>query len=149
MVRTNYNIFGKMQKIKILEGNRHIDERGTLTFNNGFNAFLVKRFYFIENKNKNIVRGWQGHKIEQRWFSAVKGSFKINIITIDDWDNPSKKLKLESYILSSTTLDVLHVPKGNITSIQSLEDHSKLMVLSDYSMGEVKDEHHFNINYFN
>ena len=137
-----------MQKIKWLIGNRHVDERGILTFNNDFNASLVKRIYFIENKNKDIVRGWQGHKIEQRWFSAVNGSFKINIITIDNWTNPSKKLKLKSYILSSTNLEVLHVPQGNITSIQSLKDHSKLMVFSNYSMGEVNDEYHFDINYF-
>jgi dTDP-4-dehydrorhamnose 3,5-epimerase-like enzyme len=144
----NHNTQALMQKIKWLIGNRHVDERGILTFNNDFNASLVKRIYFIENKNKDIVRGWQGHKIEQRWFSAVNGSFKINIITIDNWTNPSKKLKLKSYILSSTNLEVLHVPQGNITSIQSLKDHSKLMVFSNYSMGEVNDEYHFDINYF-
>tara|TARA_B110000902_G_scaffold209895_1_gene239846 strand:- start:47 stop:478 length:432 start_codon:yes stop_codon:yes gene_type:complete len=142
-------MFDEMNEIEIFDGNSYGDERGTISFNNGFNASLVKRIYFIENSSKEIVRGWQGHKIEQRWFSSVKGKFKINIITIDDWDNPSKNLKVKSYMLNSNTLDILQVPRGNITSIQSLEEYSKLMVLSDHSMGESKDEYRFNINYFN
>jgi len=139
----------KMNEIEILDGNSYSDERGSISFNNGFNASLVKQIYFIENSSKEIVRGWQGHKIEQRSCSSVKGKFKINIITIDDWDNPSKNLKIKSYMLNSNTLDIPQVPRGNITSIQSLEEYSKLMVLSDHSMGERKDEYRFNINYFN
>ena len=67
---------------KIIKGNSHSDQRGTLFFNNNYNALEVKRIYFIENNNVNFVRGWQGHKIEQRWFSVVNGSFKILAVLV-------------------------------------------------------------------
>lgn len=133
---------------KIIKGNSFTDERGTLSFNNEFNALPAKRVYFIENNNLDFIRGWQGHKIEQRWFSVVQGSFKICAIEIDDWKQPSKDLKCNEFVLNSEGLDILNVPKGYITSIQALEENSKLMVLSDYSMWEVNDDYRFDINYF-
>ena len=63
-----------IQTPKISKGNRHSDTRGTLIYNNEFVATEEKRVDFIENADLNFVRGWQGHKIEQRWFSAVQGS---------------------------------------------------------------------------
>ena len=65
---------------KLFKGERYEDQRGRLYFNNNFDSSIVKRIYFIENINVNFIRGWQGHKIEQRWFSAVCGSFKIELI---------------------------------------------------------------------
>ncbi|AOW17243.1 sugar epimerase [Polaribacter vadi] len=133
---------------KVIKGSSHIDQRGTLSFNNDFNTSEVKRVYFIENLDVQFIRGWQGHQIEQRWFSAVQGSFKIRVITIDNWETPSKNLESSVFILNSSSLDTLHIPKGYITSIQALEEKSKLMALSDYSIGEVNDEYRFDINYF-
>lgn len=135
-------------KPSILKGNSHTDERGTIIYNNDYDASAIKRIYFIENKNLTFIRGWQGHKVEQRWFSAVQGSFKIEVISIDDWDNPIIKNR-ETFVINSENLDVLHVPKGHITSIQSLEIKSKLMAMSDYNLGEIKDEYRFDINFFN
>jgi dTDP-4-dehydrorhamnose 3,5-epimerase-like enzyme len=134
---------------KLIRGDRHSDSRGTLIFNNDYNVAEVKRIYFIENKSLDFIRGWQGHQIEQRWFSAVQGSFEICIRAIDNWVNPSKKLEFESFVLSAATFDVLHVPQGHITSIQSLEEDSRLMAMSDYGLGIVSDEYRFDINYFN
>ena len=54
-----------MHKPKIVKGKAFKDDRGQLKFNNLFNLSLIKRIYLIENK-KDIIRGWQGHKIEQR-----------------------------------------------------------------------------------
>jgi dTDP-4-dehydrorhamnose 3,5-epimerase-like enzyme len=133
---------------QISKGNSHVDARGIVQFNNDFNALAVKRIYFIENANTAIVRGWQGHKIEQRWFIATNGSFKIGLIAVDNWDAPSHNLEQLEFILTATTLDVLHVPAGYITRIQALEEGSKLMLLADYSMGEIQDEYRFDINYF-
>lgn len=133
----------------INKGNSHTDERGIITFNNDYDATEVKRIYFIENKDVNFVRGWQGHKVEQRWFSAVQGSFKITTIAIDDWENPSNTLDKDEFILKASNFDVLHVPQGHVTSIQALEDKARLMAMSDYNLGSVKDECRFDINHFN
>lgn len=134
---------------QIIKGNHHKDDRGTLTFNNDFNALGIKRVYTIENESLDFLRAWQGHQIEQRWFSAVAGSFKIKLIEIDDWKNPTKDLPILEFILNSENLDILHVPRGFATSIQSLQDHSKLLLFADYQLGEIQDEYRFASNYFN
>jgi hypothetical protein len=133
---------------KIVNGGDHSDARGTLRFNNSFDATNIKRMYIIENKDTTFVRGWQGHRIEQRWFSVLQGSFKIELIAIDNWENPSKELRPEVFVINSDTFDVLHVSKGYISSIQSLEEGSQLLVMADYLLGEVQDEYRFDIDYF-
>ena len=61
---------------------------------------------------------------------------------------PSKKLKRSQYLLDSAKLDVLHVPSGCVSSIQSLEEGSKLLVMADYLMGEIEDQFRFPVDYF-
>ena len=133
---------------QIIKGNSHADDRGVLQFNNDFNALGVKRIYTIENRDTVFVRGWQGHKVEQRWFSAIKGSFRIQLIAIDNWEQPSKDCKPFAFIINAEKLDVLHVPPGYVSSIQSLEEGSKLLVMADYLLGEVKDEYRYETDYF-
>ena len=132
----------------IINGNRHQDERGTLTFNNDFNALGVKRVYTIENAGLEYERAWQGHRVEQRWFSAIGGSFEIKLVEIDEWVNPSKELPIIMFILTAESLDVLHIPAGFATSIQALEKDSKLLVFADYQLGELQDEFRFPSDYF-
>ncbi|WP_326984840.1 WxcM-like domain-containing protein [Chryseobacterium sp. MYb264] len=133
---------------KIIEGGKYSDERGDLFFNNNFNASEVKRIYFIENKNINSIRGWTGHEVEQRWFSTIQGSFVIRLVQVDNWNNPNKKAEILEFELSSQSFNILHVPRGFATAIQAKEDNSKLIVMADYLMGELKDEYRFEINYF-
>lgn len=133
----------------VLKGNKHTDERGSITFNNEFDASQVKRIYTIENHAVDFVRGWQGHKIEQRWFACMKGEFEISVIEIDDFDSPSQALEAQKYILDDNTLDYLYVPSGCITAIKALKNGSKLLVLADYALGEIIDEYRFDLQYFN
>jgi dTDP-4-dehydrorhamnose 3,5-epimerase-like enzyme len=133
---------------KLIYGNAHTDQRGILFYNNSFDVSEIKRVYFIQNKDTSIVRAWQGHKIEQRWFSAVKGSFKIQLIAVDNWEKPSIDLVPFTFILKADKLNVLHIPAGYISSIQAIEENSKLMVMANYFMGEIKDEYRFDVNFF-
>ena len=133
---------------RIITGGSHSDTRGTVRFNNSFDATAIKRIYLIENNETIFVRGWQGHRIEQRWFLVLQGSFKIELIAIDNWENPSKGLKLLSFIVNAETLDVLHVPQGYVSSIQAFKEGAKLLVMADYLLGEVQDEYRFDIDYF-
>ncbi|UWY28631.1 WxcM-like domain-containing protein [Flavobacterium sp. TR2] len=133
---------------KLIAGNCHSDQRGILLYNNDFDASVIKRIYVIENADLEFKRGWQGHQIEQRWFSAVSGKFKIQLVKIDNWEEPSVNLEVFTYFIDSNKLNVLHVPKGYASSIQSLELNSKLLVMADYLLGETKDEYRYNIEYF-
>ena len=122
-----------MMNPKLLIGKRYRDSRGSRSYNNSFDTSLIKGIYFIENTDIKIIRAWQGHKIEQRCFNVVKGSFKIK----------------EEFIKTSKTLDMLYVPKGFVSSIQALEVESKLLVMSDYLIGELNEEFHYDLDYFN
>ena len=132
----------------IIPGGCYSDERGTLLYNNYFDASAIRRVYVIENKDTDFVRGWQGHRIEQRWFSAVQGCFKIQLIYIDDWVIPSKTLVVLTFILNAEKMDVLHVPCGYVSSIKALTNGAKLLVMADYRLGEIKDEYRFEVDYF-
>jgi dTDP-4-dehydrorhamnose 3,5-epimerase-like enzyme len=129
-------------------GDSKTDSRGSLFYNNDFDASVIKRIYMIENQNTDFVRAWQGHKIEQRWFSAVYGSFEIKLIEIDLWDKPNPYLDCETFQLNSGSLDILHIPSGFVTSIKALEENSRLLLFSDYFFNEVSDEYRFDLNYF-
>ena len=137
-----------MQLRKIIKGDSFTDIRGTINFNNSFDASQIKRMYIIQNSSVNFIRGWQGHKVEQRWFSALQGSFRIKLIKIDDWNTPSKSLVYQEIRLEAKTLDILHIPQGYVTSIQSIKNNSKLLVMADYAIGEIEDEQRYDLNYF-
>jgi dTDP-4-dehydrorhamnose 3,5-epimerase-like enzyme len=138
-----------MEEPLVIKGASYSDDRGKLLYNNLFDVSAIKRIYVIENANTDVIRAWQGHKIEQRWFSAVSGSFKIKLIAIDNWEKPSKNLTQHTFILNANQLDVLHVPAGYISSIQAMEIGSKLNVMANYFLGEIKDEYRYDANYFN
>lgn len=132
----------------LITGCKHEDERGIITYNNDFNASEIKRIYTIENHSTDFVRGWQGHKIERRWFACMQGSFDISVIEVDDFARPSKDLKIKKYTLTDEILTYLHVPAGCITAIQSRFAGSKLLVLADYMLGEIADEYRYPPDYF-
>lgn len=132
----------------ILQGNKFIDQRGRITYNNDFDASQIKRIYTIENHSTDFIRGWQGHQIEQRWFACMKGRFEISVIEVDDFTKPSKDLIIQKYILTDEVLTYLHVPAACITAIQAKSLDSKLLVLADYGLGEINDEYRFDLDYF-
>ena len=137
-----------MELPKIIKGNSFTDIRGTIYFNNSFDTREIKRMYIIQNSSVNVIRGWQGHKVEQRWFSALQGDFEINLIEVDNWETPSKYLQSIKYNLNSDKMNVLHVPPGFVSSIRSKEPASKLLVMSNYEIEEIKDEYRYEIDYF-
>lgn len=133
---------------KIIKGGEHQDDRGRIVYNNDFNAAEVKRFYTIENVNTSFVRAWQGHSIEKRWFSVLEGQFLIKLIKINNWEEPDPKSEIQTFKISDDGLHILYVPPGYVTSIQALKQGAKLLAMSDYLLGEVKDEYRFDKNYF-
>ena len=135
-------------KPKLISGGLFSDDRGNLRYNNDFNAKPIKRIYTIENNSVDFIRAWQGHKIEQRWFSAIYGSFLIKIIEPNHWESPSGINASFDFVLRKNTLDFLHIPGGYLTSIKSLEEDSQLLVLADYALGEIKDEYKFPLEVF-
>ena len=126
---------------KILSGGSFSDERGSLFFNNDFVPSEVKRLYFIENEDTDFVRGWQGHKVEQRWFSAVSGKFKILVAKVEDLEHQNTA-EIQVFKLENPS-EILHLPKGYASAIQMLEPKSRLLVMADFLLKEIDDDFRF------
>jgi dTDP-4-dehydrorhamnose 3,5-epimerase-like enzyme len=129
---------------EIIQGGEHDDARGRLTFFNDFDMKAVRRFYVIEHPDTSIVRAWQAHKKEQKWFYVTAGSFKIVIVKPVEWASDSEESKLEEFILSVIDNKLLHIPGGFANGFQALEPHSKLMVFSDFAIADAgTDDYRF------
>ncbi|WGQ07511.1 hypothetical protein QG516_13135 [Pedobacter gandavensis] len=134
-----------VKNINIIQGGRHEDLRGVLTYFNQFCFDEIKRFYFIQQPNVDTVRAWQGHKVEEKWFHVVSGAFKIILVKPDDWDNPSENLPFHEFNISSDENHILFVPGGYASGFHSTIPNSKLMVFSNSSVEEsIKDDYRFN-----
>lgn len=106
---------------QLIKGGHHRDKRGEINYNNEFDTLAIKRIYTIKNVDTSLIRAWQGHSIERRWFTATQGTFKIKLIQIDNWEKPDPASKPLLFELNDNSLDVLCVPPGFVSSIQALE----------------------------
>jgi dTDP-4-dehydrorhamnose 3,5-epimerase len=137
------------EKHKLIEGGSFKDERGTLQFVNDFNFKRIKRFYTISHPDTAIVRAWQGHKIETKYFFATKGKFLVSWVEIDNWVNPDKNLRVNKQILSANNPQILKINAGNANGIKAMEPDSQLIVFSDLSIEEAKnDDYRFEWDYW-
>lgn len=132
----------------LIVGNKYVDERGIIGFVNTFDMKEIRRFYRIRNSDTQLKRGWRAHRIEQRWFSVLSGTFDVAVVKIDNWENPSKNLQQQKYRLTSDNT-VLHVPKGYATCIESLEPNSEMILFADSLIEDAgKDNYLFPVDYF-
>ncbi|MBD1429758.1 WxcM-like domain-containing protein [Sphingobacterium litopenaei] len=133
----------------IIKGGSATDHRGQIRFVNDFDMSNVKRFYIIKNAHTELVRGWRAHRIEQRWFYVLKGSFELNIIKIDNWESPRRDIPIERIIIKSDKLEVIHLPQGYATAFKALVPKSELLVFADYDVQHAKeDDYTWPIDYF-
>lgn len=135
--------------IDFIKGGIAKDDRGQIRFVNDFDMSLVKRFYIIKNLDITLVRGWRAHRIEQRWFYVLSGSFAVDIVKIDNWENASPDLPVERLVLNTDENRVLHLYTGYATAFQALEENSELLVFSDFRIENApKDDYTYPLNYF-
>ena len=125
---------------KIIQGGNFSDHRGTISYVNDFSFKNIERFYIISNSDENPIRAWQGHKLDAKNFYCIQGSFKIHFVKIDNWDNPSKDLNIETIIVSASESKILHIPSGYANAIESLETDSKLISFSTLPLANVGDD---------
>lgn len=133
----------------VIQGNTHTDHRGTVRFVNDFTFDGIKRFYIITHPDTTTIRAWQGHKLETKYFYVTKGSYLINWIEIDNWQQPSKDLNINIHTLSITQSEILIIPPGHATGFKALEPDSTMIVFSDMSLEESKeDDFRFPVEYW-
>ncbi|WP_125722348.1 cupin domain-containing protein [Flavobacterium ustbae] len=125
---------------EVIQGGNFSDHRGTISYVNDFNFDVIERFYIITNSEENPVRAWQGHKLDAKNFYCVSGSFKIHFIKIDNWENPSKDLNIETVLVNEFDSKIVHIPAGYANAVESLEKNSKLISFSTLPLSNVKED---------
>lgn len=135
--------------MQLIKGNIHKDQRGIVRFVNDFHFENVKRFYSITHPDTSTIRAWQGHKLETKYFYVTKGSFLINWIQIDNWQQPSKDLETNTHTLSDSESEILIIPPGHVNGFKALEPDSTMIMFSDMLLEDSKkDDYRFPVNYW-
>ena len=139
------------KKANLIDVEISSDDRGELTFSNtfDFNKNKIRRFYKIMNHNINFIRAWHGHKVEEKFILILNGSLKISLVKVDNWKEPSKKLKLENFYLNEKKPQILHIPAGFAHGTQNLTRNTSFIVFSTLPLNEsLKDDFRFPYNYW-
>jgi dTDP-4-dehydrorhamnose 3,5-epimerase-like enzyme len=135
------------ERANLLHGGEFEDARGKLIFFNDFDLTAVKRFYIIEHPDIEVIRAWQGHQKEEKWFYVLDGAFKLVLVQPDDWENPSLKLNTEEFVLEASQQKLLHVPGGYANGFKALKSKSRIIVFSSFTVEEsAKDNFRFDKN---
>ncbi len=128
------------QSIRIFQGGRSQDTRGSVSYNNNFTFEGVKRFYQLENAEDQPIRAFHGHMKEAKYFSVVSGTILLCLASIDNPDNPSKEAKVRSFVLSAENPQIVYVPPGFANGFKSLEKNTKVIVYSTATLQQSKDD---------
>lgn len=133
----------------LIVGETFQDERGTMRFFNSLDMGEIVRFYEIAPANQDIIRAWQGHRYEKKWFYCLSGSFVVNIIELHDFNSPSKNLIPVRMELDSSNPKMLAVPGGFVTGIKAKSNNARLQVFSNATLDESKkDDYRFPVHYW-
>ena len=133
----------------LLSGALAADDRGELAFVNDFHFDGVKRFYIVSNHRQGFVRAWHGHKREAKYVTAVSGAAVVGAVRIDNWDQPSRDLTVDRFVLSAHRPAVLYIPAGFANGFMSLTADLKLMFFSTSSLEESQgDDFRYDARYW-
>ena len=133
----------------IIQGGKHVDHRGTLSFVNGFDFDGLQRFYILENDHCQVIRAWQGHKRETKYFYVSRGRFLISLVAPDNWEKPSRDLSVLHYEIGADDSQILKVPGGHANGFQAMEEPSQVIVFSDSNLEESgRDNFRWEPDYF-
>jgi len=139
-----------MGKTVLMQGGLGVDDRGEVGFVNEFAFTGVKRFYTVKNHQQGFIRAWHAHKRESKYVTVVQGAAVIGAVKIDDWDNPSKNLHVQRFVLSAANPAVLFVPFGHANGFMSLTSDTILVFFSTSTLEESQgDDIRYDAYYWN
>jgi dTDP-4-dehydrorhamnose 3,5-epimerase len=131
-------------KPKVIAGEVFCDARGRIASLNTFHFEDVRRMYVVHHPDTTVVRGWDGHRFERKWFFCSAGAFRVSLVEIDNWETPSKDLKPSFYDLEEGTSALLCVPAGYANCFKATQPGSTLVIFSDKTVEEsVADSYRF------
>lgn len=130
MISSQLTVYSSQLQM-LLTGKIHIDFRGTVRFVNDFDMSRVVRMYCIEPK-LGVIRAWQFHKIETKWFYAAMVCFLVKTVNMET-------LEKKCFHLKDTESKVLEISGGQFNGFEALEEGSVLMVFSNFGLEDSKE----------
>jgi dTDP-4-dehydrorhamnose 3,5-epimerase-like enzyme len=129
-----------MVAVSTINGSAFSDDRGKMKFFNTFNMKEILRFYEISPADTNVIRAWQGHWKEKKWFYCTAGSFIINLVKINTTSPIAANTDLERFELNENTPLVLEVDGGHASGFKATQNNSKLLVFSNFTLEQSKQD---------
>ena len=119
--------------MELIDGSISVDDRGSISFVNGFDFRDVKRFYMVQNHSKGFIRAWHGHKQEGKYVFVTKGAIIMATVSMETE-------KITKYVLSATKPQILYIPAGNYNGFRTLTDDTQIMFFSTSSFKDSLDD---------
>ncbi len=129
-----------MEEPTVIKGGLAKDDRGAVSFVNDFVMFDVKRFYVIEAAHPGCVRAWIGHRFERKWFFAVSGRMALVVRTLESFDPEVGSPDSRVFYLDACEPQVVALPCGFAIGIKALSENARMLVYSDKTLEEAKDD---------
>lgn len=138
-----------MREPAVISGESFIDERGQLCAFPAFDFLNVKRCYIVENFSRSLIRGFHGHKTEEKYALVCCGSALFKVVKMDSFPNPSKKNTLYGFTLSYRKPEILHIPAGFAHGFKALEQGTKIIFFSTATLSlSKKDDYRIPYDYY-
>lgn len=128
-----------MTKPTLIPISIHSDARGEMRYCNEFDLSTVKRFYSIAFAEKDRVRAWQAHKIETKAIMPISGISKVVLVQLMDFDLGIGG-EIFEFTLDASSPSILLIPGGYANGLQSKSVDSSLMIFSNLSLDEAKND---------
>jgi len=120
----------------IIPGASHTDHRGTISFVNDFKFEGVNRFYTIHHPDTSIIRAWQGHTHESKYYYPIKGVWVIAWVKMD-FHKPEKEWETDFVKLNADDNKIIFLPPGYANGFKALEKDSIIIGFS--APGEIEE----------
>ena len=128
----------------LIAGGFAVDDRGQVSFVNGFAFDPIRRFYLVENFSTEVVRAFHGHLKEEKFVLVVSGSAVVAAVRFDDPLNPNRDAKPQRFVLSDRQPKILFIPAGYANGFRTLEPRTRIMFFSTATLEEsAKDDYRF------
>ena len=138
------------EKVIFIEGGISVDDRGELLFCNDFDMKEIRRFYQVSNHSSNFIRAWHAHKYEAKYVYVITGAALLAAVKIDNWDEPSKDLEIERFVLSEKKPGLLFIPAGYAHGYKTLVADTKIMFFSTALLDKsIDDDYRYEAFYWN
>ncbi len=133
----------------IVKGGLAVDDRGQVSFVNGFSFANIQRFYMVENFSTKTVRAFHGHLKEGKFVLVASGGAIVAAVRFDDPVKPNRDAKPHRFVLSDRQPQILYVPAGYANGFRPLEPKTKILFFSTATLEDsAKDDYRFPYDYW-